>query len=220
MEVCTVAPLVCVHVLLLLTAVSEIPFARCGLDLWLAQETPDRPSSDLDSGTKGGGKKGCKEERRCGHREEKDSREVANKILKEGEKEIDGRGVKDMRVKKKKKEEEAGVKRGGGKVRSRMTRKQTDRRTEWGLQGCSVAGGEAPGLVAGPSPCDSQEAGGHRLTRHRHGKRALAQERNTIQGFDKATARLGDGRAKILKQPGLFITHDCQYSHCSPSAST
>ena len=112
MEVCTVAPLVCVHVLLLLTAVSEIPFARCGLDLWLAQETPDRPSSDLDSGTKGGGKKGCKEERRCGHREEKDSREVANKILKEGEKEVDGRGVKDMRVKKKKKKKKKELKGG------------------------------------------------------------------------------------------------------------
>lgn len=115
---CTVAPLVCVHVLLLLTAVSEIPFARCGLDLWLAQEKPDRPSSDLDSGTKGGGKKGCKEERRCGHREEKDSQEVANKILKEGEKEVDGRGVKDVRVKKKIKREKRGEKR---KVRSRMT---------------------------------------------------------------------------------------------------
>lgn len=32
------------------------PLARCGLDLRLAQEkTPDRPSADLESGTKGGG---------------------------------------------------------------------------------------------------------------------------------------------------------------------
>lgn len=55
-----------------------------------------------------------------------------------------------------------------------------------------MAGGEAPGLVAGLSPCDLQEAEGHRcLTRHRHRKRALAQERNTIQGFHEATARLG-----------------------------
>lgn len=37
------------------------PLTRCGLDLWLAQETPDRPSADLDSGTKRGGKKGCEE---------------------------------------------------------------------------------------------------------------------------------------------------------------
>lgn len=49
--------------------VAEIPLTRCGLDLQLAQETPDRPSSDLDSRTKGGGKKGCKEEKRCGQRE-------------------------------------------------------------------------------------------------------------------------------------------------------
>ncbi len=83
-----------------------------------------------------------------------------------------------------------------------------------------MAVGEAPGLVPGLSPCDLQEAEGHRLTRHRHRKRALAQERNTIQGFHKATARLGAQRAKILKQPGLFITHGCQYSHCLVSGST
>lgn len=45
------------------------PLTRCGLDLRLARETPDRPSSDLDRGTKGGGKKGCKKERRCGQSE-------------------------------------------------------------------------------------------------------------------------------------------------------
>lgn len=104
-----------------------------------------------------------------------------------------------------------------GKVENDL---KADRQTELRLGGCSVAAGEAPGLVAGPSPCDLQEAEGHRLTLHRHRKRALAQERNTIQGFHKATARLGARRAKILKQPGLFITHDCQYSHCSRSGST
>jgi len=59
-----------VHVSLFLWGVTAVvcrnPLARCGLDLQPAQETPDRPSSDLDSGTKGGGKKGCKEERRYG----------------------------------------------------------------------------------------------------------------------------------------------------------
>lgn len=84
----------------------------------------------------------------------------------------------------------------GEKVRTREGKVgndlKADTQTEWGPAGRSVAGGEARGLVAGPSPCDSQEAEGHRcLTQHRHRKRALAQERNTIQGFHKATARLG-----------------------------
>lgn len=90
-----------------------------------------------------------------------------------------------------------------------------NRQTEQGLGGCSAADGEAPGLVAGLSTCDLQEAEGHRcLTQHCHRKRALAQERNTIQGFHKATARLGAQCAKILKQPGLFRRHNC---HCIPA---
>lgn len=97
---------------------------------------------------------------------------------------------------------------------------KSDRQKEWGLRG-SVAGREAPGLVADPSPCDLQEAKGHRyLTQHRHRKRALAQERNTIQGFHNATARLGARSAKILKQVSLFITHNCQYLYCSVSGLT
>ncbi|TNN71377.1 hypothetical protein EYF80_018455 [Liparis tanakae] len=94
---------------------------------------------------------------------------------------------------------------GSGKVRSKKGTVGNDlkagRQTERGLGGCSVAGGEAPGLVAGPSPCDLQEAEGHRLTPHRHRKRALAQERNTIQRFHKATARLG---ARVLALTKYF----------------
>lgn len=57
------------------------------------------------------------------------------------------------------------------KVSFRSTRwGMTCKQAEWGREGCSAPGGEAPGLVAGPSPCDLQEAGGHRLTRHRHRK--------------------------------------------------
>lgn len=52
---------------------------RCGLDLRLAQEkTPDRPSADLESGTKGGGMLKEKEVRTDGNTEEKDAQEVAN----------------------------------------------------------------------------------------------------------------------------------------------
>lgn len=74
-----------------------------------------------------------------------------------------------------------------------------------GHGGCVVAGGEASGLVAGPSPCDLQEAGGHPLTRHRHRKRALAQERNTIRGFSQSYSPPGTPRrrAEALKQPRL-----------------
>lgn len=47
---------------------------RCGLDLRLAQEkTPDRPSADLESGTKGGGMLKEKEVRTDGNAEEKDT---------------------------------------------------------------------------------------------------------------------------------------------------
>lgn len=68
-----------------------------------------------------------------------------------------------------------------------------------------MAGGEASGLVAGPSPCDLQEAGGHPLTRHRHRKQALAQERNTIRGFSQSYRPPGTPRrrAEALKQPRL-----------------
>lgn len=48
------------------------------------------------------------------------------------------------------------------------------------------------GSWRGPSPCDLQEAGGHPLTRHRHRKRALAQERNTIRGFFAELQPAGD----------------------------
>lgn len=45
---------------------SRNPLTRCGLDLQLEQETSDRPTSDLDGGTKRGGKK---RRRRCGQGE-------------------------------------------------------------------------------------------------------------------------------------------------------
>lgn len=45
---------------------SRNPLTRCGLDLRLEQETSDRPTSDLDGGTKRGGKK---RRRRCGQGE-------------------------------------------------------------------------------------------------------------------------------------------------------
>lgn len=116
--------------------------------------------------------------------------------------------MREEKTDKKKNSEREARNEGKHEVRPRegKVESDTDRQTErGGLGGCSVADGEAPGLVAGPSTCDLQEAEGHRcLTQHRHRKRALAQERNTIQGFHEATARLGARSAKILKQPGIF----------------
>ncbi|KAI4816564.1 hypothetical protein KUCAC02_008887 [Chaenocephalus aceratus] len=56
---------------------------------------------------------------------------------------------------------------------------------EWGLGGYSGAGSEAPGLVAGLSPCDLQEAEGHRLTRHRHRKRLWHRKEIQYIAFTK-----------------------------------
>lgn len=79
----------------------------------------------------------------------------------------------------------------------------------WGFQWLA---GRPRGSCQGPSPCDLQEAEGHHcLTQRLHRKRALAQERNTIPGFYKVTARLGDSSVKILQQFNLLIAHHCQY---------
>lgn len=79
----------------------------------------------------------------------------------------------------------------------------------WGFQWLT----ERPwGSCQGPSPCDLQETEGHHcLTQRLHRKRALAQERNTIPGFYKVTAHLGDRCVKILQQFILLIAHHCQY---------
>lgn len=50
----------------------------------------------------------------------------------------------------------------------------------WGGGARRLAGGVAPGLVAGPAPCDLQEAVGHRLTWHRH-RKAKLRRRKEIQ---------------------------------------
>lgn len=100
----------------------------------------------------------------------------------------------------------------GIKIRGEVNRRKKRASKEQGVGvgvlkvvGGTVAGGEASGLVAGPSPCDLQEAGGHPLTRHRHRKRALAQERNTIRGFSQSYSPPGTPRrrAEALKQPRL-----------------
>lgn len=91
-----------------------------------------------------------------------------------------------------------------------------------GVRGAQRLAAKATGLVAGARlHATCRKPGGSSFdTAPPQENGALAQERNTIQGFHEAIARLGARRAKILKQPGLFITHDCQYSHCSPSGWT
>ena len=61
---------------------------------------PDRPSSDLDSGTKGEGKGGV-DRRKHGGEEGEDRQEVASKtILKLGKKKVGRRGMKGEKLKK------------------------------------------------------------------------------------------------------------------------